>query len=381
MIVARGQLSILAGVALFALATLAGCKGVSDSTTYPDRPATPPPPYFYGVWGNGEDDVYVVGQPGLIYHFDGTAWERQACPTSVALTSVWGDPESGRIYVTGHGGVILRSTGDGNWSTMGTGTAQDLYDVGEFIQVKPGGETRYVLAVGNRGTILRLAGDAWQAAPGDIMVRNNLNAPADTLTVAQDMVSLTTVFTYGIGGAYLDRRAVGGGVKGCVLLNDPDLDWFLRPIAGGESWVTSSVAGPEISDNFVGTAAGRLFRMTELDDGFETFIEMYSPSLDEIVYGLWADVANSVYAVSDAGRITRVDANNDHLELYNDGLTLFDVWGSSTVDIYAVGIDARIMHYFDAAGGGNPQWVREDVELPVTKSLVAGGLDKFGRPF
>jgi len=381
MIVARGHFSVLAGAALFALLALAGCKSVSDSTTYPDRPATPPPPYFFGIWGSGQDDVYVVGQPGLIYHFDGTAWLRQTSPTTLPLTSVWGDPETGRVYVTGHGGVILRSAGDGVWTTMNSGTTENLYDVGDFVQVKPTGLTRYVLAVGDGGTILRLTGDTWQPASGNIMVRNNLNVPADTLTVSRDMVSLTTVFTYGVGGAYIDRRPVEGGVKGCVLLNDPDLDWQLRPIAGGESWVTSSVGGGAISENFVGTAAGRLFRMVELQDGIETFAEMYSPSLGEAVYGLWTDDQNTVYAASNAGRVTAVTANNEHLHLYNDGLTFFDIWGTSTVDFYAVGINGRIMHYFDPASEDVPQWVREDVELPVTKSLDTGGFDKFGRPF
>jgi hypothetical protein len=381
MMVVRGHLSVVAGAALLALLALAGCKSVSDSTTYPDRPIPPPPPYFFGVWGSGQDDVYVVGQPGLIYHFDGTAWQRQASPTTLPLTSVWGDSETGRVYVTGHGGVVLRSTGDGVWTAMNTGTAENLYDVGAFLQVKPAGDTRQVLAVGNGGTILRLVGDTWQPVPGDIMVRSNVNAPVDTLTVARDMVSLTTVFMYGVGGAYIDRRPVGGGVKGCVLLNDPDLDWQLRPVADGESWVTSSVGGMATSENFIGTAAGRLFHMVELQDGIETFVEMYSPSLGEIVYGLWTDVQNTIYAVSDAGRVTAVTANNEHFSLYNDSLTLFDVWGTSTVDFYAVGISGRIMHYYDPAGLDVPQWVREDVELPVTKCLDTGGLDKFGRPF
>ncbi len=381
MIVARGPLSILAGAALLALVALAGCKGVSDSTTYPERPATLPPAYFYGVWGTGPDDVYAVGQPGLIYHYDGTSWQRQSCPTTVPLTSVWGDPATDRVYVTGHGGVILRSNGDGIWTAMGSGTGENLYDVGEFIQSKPAGDTRFVLAVGDHGTILRLAGDAWQRVVGDIMVRNNVNVPTDTLSVERDVVSLTAVFTYGVGGAYVDRRPVVGGVKGCVLLNDADLDWQLRPIAGGESWVTAAMAGPATEDNFVGTARGRLFRMAELEEGVESFVEMYSPSLGEIVYGLWADAENTVYAVSDAGRVTRINAANEPLELYNDGLTFFDVWGSSTVDVYAVGIGGRIMHYFDPAGGDDPQWVSEDVELPTTKNLAGLSLDKFGRPF
>ena len=48
---------------------------------------------------------------------------------------------------------------------MNSGTSEDLYDVGAFMQVKPAGETRLVLAVGDDGTILRLAGDGWQPVP------------------------------------------------------------------------------------------------------------------------------------------------------------------------------------------------------------------------
>jgi hypothetical protein len=383
MIVARGSLSILAGAALLALSMLAGCKSISDDTTYPEPPVPVPPAYFFGVWGTGPNDVYVVGQPGLIYHFDGTVWQRQNSTTNQPLTSVWGDPESGRVYVTGHGGVILRSTGDGVWTGMGTGTSEDLYDVGAFTRTRPGGDPHPVLAVGNHGTLLRLNGDSWQRIDGNIMVRDNLNAPADTLTVIHDMVSLTTVFTYGVGGAYLDDRAVGGGIKGCVLLNDPDFDWQLRPISDGESWVTSSVSSPSVAGNYVGTAAGRLFRMSRLAGDVETFSAMFSPSLGEVVYGLWTDPDLAVYSVSDAGRITRVTANNEaHAEVYFDGLTLFDVWGTASDNYYAVGINGRILHYFDAPGDPvGPEWVREVVALPTTKNLDAGGFDKFGRPF
>lgn len=393
MIVARDHRSLLAAVVLTALtalgglAVLTGCNGVSDPATYPEPPVVLPPPYFFGVWGSGPSDVYVVGQPGLIYHYDGTAWARQNCPTTEPLTSVWGDPQSNRIYVTGHRGVILRSSGDGVWTAMNSGTGENLYDVGEFYQMKyPNpAQTRMVLAVGHKGTILRLTGDSWQAAADAIMVRDNQNGPADTLSVKKDMVALSVVFKYGVGGAYLDERPIIGGEKGCVLLNDPVLDWQLRPIAGGESWVTAAATSATVYENYVGTGAGRLFRMSRLSDGTETFGEMYSPSLGEIVYGLWAPPDAGVNAVSSAGRIGRVEVNNAYTQLYYDGLSLFDVWGTANDNVYAVGINGRILHYYDAPGEPEgPQWVTEDVELPATKSSDSGprdgaGYDKFGR--
>lgn len=70
----------------------------------------------YGVWGSGQNDVYVVGGPYSIEHFDGTKWELQELPFAVdrsdpenyqpALYTVWG-PNAADVYVVGEGGLIL----------------------------------------------------------------------------------------------------------------------------------------------------------------------------------------------------------------------------------------------------------------------------------
>ena len=33
--------------------------------------------WLYGVWGNGEDDIYAVGDYGTVLHYDGTKFIQQ----------------------------------------------------------------------------------------------------------------------------------------------------------------------------------------------------------------------------------------------------------------------------------------------------------------
>ena len=164
-------------LAVWAVVTLAGAllmaAGCSDDVTEPTFPEQPQPPmgtWFLGVWGTGPDDVYIVGQPGLIYHYDGDAWSKQESGTTVPLTDVWGDG-AGNVYVTGHHGTILRSSGDG-WSRMESGTSNHLFDVGRYQ-----GD---VLAVGRDGAIRVLTGCRGASGPTGVDLRGARQAGPET---------------------------------------------------------------------------------------------------------------------------------------------------------------------------------------------------------
>jgi len=356
---------VLAGVALVA------CEKVSDTPTFPERPPQAVDTWFFGVWGASSTDVYVVGQPGLIYHWDGSAWQREASPVDVALTDVWGDGE-GTVYVTGHRGVILRKRGTGGWERMDSGTDQNLYSVGAHLLDATTGGTEVVLAAGQEGTLRQLAGSSWIDTGNEIYRRDASETVIDTLYRNQDIESLTCVGYYGIGGS-----------DGIVLMDDFDTDWRLRRVRGGEGWVTDATGDDVLASNFIATDHGRMFQLREEVTGSYSWQERYSPAPGEIVYGIWADEQNSVYAVTDAGRVavvTRLSGADTSLTLYQDGMVLFDVWGTSSDNIYAVGINGRILHYYDPEGGQDTEWFQEEVELPAGKSHAAPACDKFGRP-
>ncbi|MCI0457632.1 MAG: hypothetical protein L0Z62_11730 [Gemmataceae bacterium] len=62
-----------------------------------------------GVWGSGPNDVYAVGDNGLILHSSdqGATWAPEVSGTTSNLTGVWGSGSS-IVYAVGANGTILR---------------------------------------------------------------------------------------------------------------------------------------------------------------------------------------------------------------------------------------------------------------------------------
>jgi len=85
---------------------------------------------LYGVWGNDDDNMYIVGANGTILHYDGTDFNLETVsPTQVTKTlrAVWGVPSSAdvakakennqkvpadRVFVAGNGGTTLIDESD-----------------------------------------------------------------------------------------------------------------------------------------------------------------------------------------------------------------------------------------------------------------------------
>jgi hypothetical protein len=365
---ARASSVLAVLVAALAMLVVAGCSEDDSTPTFPDRPEPEIGIWFLGVWGSGPDDVFVVGQPGLIYHWDGQAWTREESGTDVALTDVWGDG-SGTVYATGHDGVLLQRQG-GTWTSMDTGTDADLFGVGSYQGA--------VHACGRTDLLpeLRvLSGGTWSAAPTTIYQRDNELAVIDTLDLASDedpeeiIESLTTVGYYGITGA-----------DGVILMSDPEVPWQLRRILGGTEWITASTSKERVSGNFIATDGGRLFQLEQVDGERLAWAERFSPAIDATIYGLHTGDADTVWAVTNDGRIKRVDPPlyNGAIELHRDDLVLFDIWGSSGLDLYAVGIEGRVLHFTEV--DGEYKWVNLELPLPELKHDAGPVFDKFGRP-
>jgi len=70
----------------------------------------------HAIWGTAKDDIYVVGDGGGIYHFDGSSWAQMSTPTSESLLDVWGFA-GGPVFAVGTNGTILRMAGS-TWVQM-----------------------------------------------------------------------------------------------------------------------------------------------------------------------------------------------------------------------------------------------------------------------
>jgi hypothetical protein len=385
-----GTIVLICGCALAGGLYLAGCGSDPEAPPPPTPPVPPLDPWFFSVWGSGPDDVYVVGQPGLIYHYDGSDWSQQSSGTAVPLTDVWSPNDGQTWFVCGHEGVILTRSGS-NWSRMNSGTGANLFGLGSFD-----GDTH---VCGQQGVLKRNSGSSWSDVPVDIIRRDSNGAAVDTLDRTEDIGSLTTVGYYGITGSdgtilMEDSCAEGGN---CV-----QWPWELRLVTGGQEWVYGGWGDSDIAANFIGTRGGRAFQLQVNTAGRRFWRELYSPSLDDAVYGVWVDTAAPdvwrVFYTSQTGKVIRQEVSRDPAAIepvisteviYDSGLWLLDIWGAASDDLFAVGIDAQIMHYYDPNGGDDPDWYPADIVLPeeLTKTLAARpgptlpAADKFGNPF
>ena len=174
----------------------AGCSKDEDSVAFPVAPEEPPYLWYYDVYGTSANDVWVVGNLGMMYHYDGATWRRDDLGTQKAITCLYGASD-GSVFAAGYGGSVWRNAGSG-WTGMSTGTSKDLYGMGLYK-----GDLH---AVGQDGAALRYDGgsNSWHALPGIMVTRNAKegNAVVDTLYLDADVVTLKVVNHYMIGGAF-----------------------------------------------------------------------------------------------------------------------------------------------------------------------------------
>jgi len=59
------------------------------------------------VWGSSPKNIFVVGQAGLILHYDGSTWLELNSPTTEHLYKVWGRSAC-ELYATGANGTLIK---------------------------------------------------------------------------------------------------------------------------------------------------------------------------------------------------------------------------------------------------------------------------------
>jgi len=379
--------SCLVGVMLAAI----GCNDDETSPVeYPDPIIQPTPYWLYNIWGRDADDIYIIGQPGLIVHYDGSDWTVQDSGTEEKLVGIYG-PNQNTTYVCGHNGTLLINRG-GSWNTMDPGVEEDLFTIGEYDDE--------IYTSGFKGTLRRLNGSSWVATPIEIIERDESGTVlVDTTYLDEDVEALTNIFHYGIGGS-----------DGLIITEDIDpnspFSWMSRTVTGGRDWITSSWSSSNEKSNFWATSSGKLFQLEYTNTNILAWHELYSPSSDGI-YGMWMYFTSNsighnrwdIFMVSQSGEIIhevvideeQTDPFTSREIIYDADVWLFGIWGyvenpeesdpeALLYNLYVVGIDGTCLHYYDPdeTDDVERQWYPESLGLPDNgKNLPC--TDKFGR--
>lgn len=366
-------LLVLTGLAL----SLAGC---SDDNTGGDITQIPfPDPdqinWIMSIWGSGPDDVYMVGNPGFILHWDGTDWTRTDL-TDETLTTVWGDGE-GEVYICGHAGLIYRKSGS-NWTRQDSGTEENLYDIGRG----PNGD---LYAVGYNGALRRQSGSAWVSTQRrayrnypEEFTPPDTGAPRDTLNFWDSVETFTVVSPYAIAG------------NGAIVLMENDTPDFNHEWLWGQvedqsfSLFTAGTGDAVVENNFLATATGKILQLSMTLDGLQ-YVQprtsggspLYPSTYPATLTDLWLDTeAGKLYMTSVFGQIARMNRDGNAREtLFANSGYFSAIWGTGSTNIYAAGYRGVVVHWDGAA------W--SDVEVPLPDNSAAKSrpaYDKFGRP-
>lgn len=188
---------------------------------------------FWAGWADGEG-VFVAGDEGVIFHFDGAVWERMQVPAALPVHALWGR-DRGALWAVGWMGLILRFDGT-SWARVRGGLTTDEGRYAAVPENTPlfaidGRDDGTAWAVGDNGTILRLDAGDWVAEASGTRVH------------------LRCV------RCLSDGRVLAAGADGTILMRDSGGAWAPVPSPVG----TTFVAALEIEPGTILLAGGRYF--------------------------------------------------------------------------------------------------------------------------
>jgi hypothetical protein len=266
------------------------------------------------VFGTAADQVFAVGDGGIILRFDGGGWTTMS-GAETGLRGVWcrPDPDTGvEAFAVGSGGRSYRYDGnaDGLWTEKITPTDQRLSGItrtGEDL----------LFTVGVFGAILRL----------DLTTPNGGWASADT-------PALDNPSYYDVWGCPDCAAAFAVGISGTILRYD-GTRWDL--MAGPTTENLLAVWGSDENDVFAVGNHGTILHY----DG-NAWAKMTS-GVTETLAGVWGKTATDVWAVGFNGTILYYDGTSWSQQDSGTTAYLQGLWGTPD-GVFVVGAGGTILH-------------------------------------
>lgn len=264
------------------------------------------------VFGFAADDVWAVGNAGIILHYDGTRWTEQTprpVPAATNLRAIWGASPTD-VWAVGDGGTVLHRTGaDGPFTAVTSGVPARLNAVW-------GTDASEVFAVGDDSTLLRWNGSEWtKLNPG---TSGSYQAVWATPSPTKDVW-------------------VGGCGASCFLLK-----------RDGSSWLPVSLPmNVKVQFNKLrGAAPNNLALACNVNNSNQVYYHdgMNWQSYDaQGHYGLMMFGPSSVTSVGYADSMYSLA--NPKLTSIGGSTFLYGLWGPAADNLWAVGQSGTILHY------------------------------------
>lgn len=349
---------------------------------------------LHGIWASSPSDVYAGGFGGTLIHYDGHNWIKVATPTKSDFYAVSVNLPND-IFVTGLGGSVWNRF-NGTWTEYAVAPGQRLRTLLSYSHNE-------VYVGGSNASLYRFNGTSWSKIqvglnlPGDNEFRDMWGPGAGMYSFLSGRAAVWTdgsawgvlgeangYYAYGLWGVSFDNQVmVAAGLS--THLIDGVAQWFATPTPEP----LYDVWGPAKNNYY---AVGRSGNIAHFDgSGWQAI----NQGLTKDIRDLWFSPSGAI-AVGAEGAILRqsgtqwiastIDPGYDLSGVWEDGgltvavgrfspngrdwrqaiLTntgggwtdvgpigsayqLFDVWGSSPTDIYAVGWGGEVVRFNGAS--------------------------------
>jgi len=308
---------------------------------------------------------------------------------SVVLRGVWGDGQT--VLAVGDKGTILRHQGS-HWSPMPAPTAKDLYAV--F-----GLSADDVYAAGQDGMIVYFDGEEWTkqetglGSMSGITLRGVWGAEGHVYVVGDDGTvlhrfesqwkeedSLSTYDLYAIWGSSL--LDIWVAAQGGSVLRKIGGAWSSQQVTKGE---TLLFALQGVSSNHIWGAGSKGGIVVRKESGWTQMIS--NDAYDRSLRGAWVLSQDDVWFIGDEGALIHsMKSGNDLKWLtadiagpYYKNFSFFGLWGKSEPsEAWAVGEKGAVLHY-DGTGwkdeASGPEVDLHDIAGSAWSDAVAVGGD------
>ncbi|MEO8698551.1 MAG: hypothetical protein ABI867_00875 [Kofleriaceae bacterium] len=281
------------------------------------------------LWGSAADDMFAVGDGGVVIHWDGVAWTQMQASTSTLFAIAGSGPDE--VFAVGDGGTISRYTGAA-WATANppSGTTMPLLDVAALGPDE-------VVAVGGDG-IFHLRTTVWMQESMVPFAAVAARGPSDALVVGSNVGKRWdgSVWTPTGGGGFGTAADVWPWTSSYALVSD-DVWTF-----SGTDWTRASTSSSASTRGLWVAPSGRFWLagagISHLDGSTLT------PDLATGAYSaIWGAAEDDVFAVG--GTIQHYDGSAWAAMTVPTTSSLAGIWGRAGDDVFAVGSSNTVLHY------------------------------------
>ncbi|ETR68314.1 MAG: hypothetical protein OMM_10657, partial [Candidatus Magnetoglobus multicellularis str. Araruama] len=293
-----------------------------------------------GLWGANENNYYIVGNRGDIFHYDGTSLTPMYSGTSGNILKVWGTSPV-NVYAVGEYGLAMHYDGR-TWEKI------DICPNNYAYNGIGGLDENNVYAVGNSGLVCHYDGSSWTQMTGT----NSWNLYAIWGSSSSDLyVSAPYLGLYYNGSTWTYSTSINAEMRDVWGVDASNI-WQVG-LSGkvyyynGSSWNDQTISPTNTLEGIWGSDASNIFAVGQTGSARKyngstwTDITTVSDSFVDV----WGSDANQVYALTQYGEIFEYTSTTFNLDYQSVTTNIFGIWVNSSTDILVSASAGRVFHF------------------------------------